>query len=84
MVTWRPSAEQRLAQLWTAGPDRAAITAAANTIDRELADDPDIKGEAREGQTRLLVEAPLAVYYDVKEPDRLVIVWDVWRWGPTP
>jgi len=84
MVIWLPSAEQRLAQLWTTGPDRAAITAAANAIDRTLAADPDTQGEARAGQTRILIEEPLAVYFKVNEQDRRVTVWDVWRWRTTP
>ena len=79
-VLWRPSAEQRLAELWVAGPDRAAVAAAANAIDRTLANDPDTKGEARSGSTRILVEDPLAVYFRVSEPDRLVTVRAVWRW----
>ena len=83
-VLWRPSAEQRLAELWLAGPERAAIAAAANAIDRALAADPDTKGEARAGSTRVLVEDPLAVYFQVSEPDRLVTVWAVWRWRAAP
>ena len=47
-------------------------------------DDPDTKGEARSGPTRLLVEDPLAVYFKVNEPDRLVTVRAVWRWRTTP
>jgi hypothetical protein len=66
-VIWKPSAEQRLAQLWITGPDRAAITAAANAIDRTIANNPDTQGEARAGVTRILIEEPLAVYFKVNK-----------------
>ena len=44
-VVWRPAAQQALARLWTAGPDRADIAAASNAIDRALKYDPSTKGE---------------------------------------
>jgi hypothetical protein len=78
-VVWRPDAEQRLADLWMAAPDRAVVTRAANRIDARLGNDPQLAGEAREGMTRILIEPPLAIYFDVSEPDRLVTVWAVWR-----
>jgi hypothetical protein len=79
-VVWQPAAEQRLADIWMAAPDRAEVTRAANRIDARLAQDPQLVGEARDGTTRILVESPLAVYFDVNEPDRLVSVWAVWRY----
>jgi hypothetical protein len=72
-------AEGRLADLWTAGPDRAAVTAAADTIDSMLARRPRDLGESRPGGTRILIEKPLAVLYEVVEDDRRVYVLDVWR-----
>jgi plasmid stabilization system protein ParE len=78
-VVWLPSALRQLAHLWNNGPDRAAITAAANAIDYELAHDPESKGESRSGGTRILPIPPLAVYFDVREQDRLVSVSAVWR-----
>ena len=39
-VAWDPDAEQNLAELWLAAPDRAALTAAAAWVDRLLASDP--------------------------------------------
>ena len=79
-VVWRPVAEQRLADIWIAAPDRGAVTKAASRIDTWLAKDPLLVGEARESATRILVEPPLAIYFDVSEPDRLVTVWAVWRY----
>lgn len=83
-VVWQPSAERRLTELWNNGPDRAAITVAANAIDQMLASNPLSVGEARDGNRRIVVVPPLAVYYTVSEPDRLVSVFDVWRWGKAP
>jgi hypothetical protein len=79
-----PPAVRQLAHLWNVGPDRAAITAAANAIDYQLAHDPTAKGEAKSGKTCLLVIPPLAVYFDVEEQDCLVSVWAVWRWKKQP
>lgn len=39
-VTWRPSAERDLADLWNAAPDRAEVTRAADAIDAALARGP--------------------------------------------
>jgi plasmid stabilization system protein ParE len=79
-VVWVPSAERDLADLWNKAPDRAAVTAAADTIDALLGRDPLAQGEAREGARRLLFVEPLAVYYDVNAADRRVTVHAVWRW----
>jgi plasmid stabilization system protein ParE len=79
-VVWERAAEQKLADIWVAAADRAAVTQAANTIDARLRKDPNTAGESRQGVTRILVEPPLAVYFDVSDPDRLVTVWAVWRY----
>ncbi|MCI0461372.1 MAG: hypothetical protein L0Z62_30860 [Gemmataceae bacterium] len=80
MVDWVPSAERDLADIWNNAPDRADVTAAANTIDTLLARDPLGEGEAREGSLRILFIEPLAVYYNVDEGDCRVTVHAVWRW----
>ena len=82
-VTWRPSAEQHLAQLWLNAIDRNAMTIAANTIDADLAQDPLAVGESRSGATRIYIVSPLAVYYTVDVASHQVAVWAVWcRRGP--
>jgi hypothetical protein len=78
-VVWRPVAEGWLADLWTAGPDRTAVTSAADGIDTLLAINPWDIGESRAGTTRILIEEPLAVLYEIVEDDRRVYVMDVWR-----
>jgi hypothetical protein len=62
------------------GRDKSQLTASADGIDRELAKNPLDVGEAREGTSRILILAPLAVEYDVIMDDHKVIVWHVWRW----
>jgi hypothetical protein len=78
-VGWKPSAEQELARLWMNAPDRGAVESAANRIDALLGSDPDAYGESRSGRTRILIAPPLAVFYEVSEPDRFVDVMKVWR-----
>lgn len=79
-VVWRPSAEQELARLWNTATNRAEVVAAADKIDAALAREPLSFGESRGGATRLVLVAPLAALYDVDEPNRLVTVWNLWRW----
>ena len=80
-VVWQPAADDRLAELWNAGPDRAAIAQAADQIEWLLRRDPLRQGEQRDGNIRVLIVRPLAVGYNVSEPDCLVSVFAVWRWG---
>lgn len=79
MVVWIRSAKLRLAELWIAAADRAEVTRAADAIDAMLRKDPLNVGESRQGERRVLIEPPLAVYYDVSIPDRRVFVRAVWR-----
>jgi hypothetical protein len=68
-VVWKPSALDDLASLWTA----------ADRIDGELLNDPAAQGESRPGNRRILFVLPLAVVFDVNEPDRVVNVLSVHR-----
>lgn len=81
-VVWKPAAQRTLAQLWTAGPDRRAITAAANRIDALLKRDPLSLGESRSGGVRVFFEPPLMVEFKVREADCLVEVLRVKRTPP--
>jgi hypothetical protein len=78
-VVWRPIAEGRLADLWTAGPDRGEVATAANTIDATLGRKPRESSESRPGGTRILIERPLAVLFEIVEDNRRIYVLDVWR-----
>lgn len=82
-VTYRKIALDELAKLWMSWPDRGVIAAASDTIDHELAVDPDRKGRPF-GSTgaRLFVAAPLAVLFTVSVDDRLVRIWQVGIYDP--
>jgi plasmid stabilization system protein ParE len=77
-VVWHPSAERELAEIWLRAVDRAAVSDAANTIDRLLTSDPLAHGEEFYGE-RLFVVLPLAVTYTVSEHDRIVQILQVWH-----
>ncbi len=76
-VTWKPSVKQRLAEIWVTAPDRNAVTAAADSIDGLLRENPLDLGESRSGNARILVLSPLAVVYEVLPEDRLVQVLSI-------
>jgi hypothetical protein len=78
-VTWLPTADQALIDIWISAPDRAAVTAAADQIDADLTADPLNAGESRGGDTRIHIVSPLAVYFDVDDVQHEVSVWAVWR-----
>ncbi len=68
-----------LADLWTKGPDRNAITTAANRIDEQLSYDPHNQGESRDGRFRILFEPPLVVDYEIDDAKREVKVLRIRR-----
>jgi hypothetical protein len=80
-VVWKQVPEDKLASLWTeaAPEDRQAISAAADTIDRELRTDPRSLGESRSGNERTFICSPLAVLFEVHPQDYRVVVFKVWR-----
>ncbi len=73
-VVWSSPALDQLAQLWLEAGERSAVNAAAQAIDRQLAADPDAKGEAVHEGLRAVVEPPLYALYTDSEPDRMVRV----------
>ena len=78
-VVWGPDAEKRLANLWLSATDQQAVADAADAIDAALSRNPLSAGESRVGATRILIESPLGVYFDVSATDKTVVVWMVWR-----
>ncbi len=80
-VVWIPSALNELADLWNHAPGRQEITDAADAIDAILRADPYAASESREGNLRILFVPPLAVLFDVSDPDCLVTVRALWRPG---
>jgi hypothetical protein len=81
-VAWLPSALLDLADIWNNAADRRAVTEAADTIDDWLIRDPLGQGEGREGTMRILFNKPLAISYGVDTVNRMVYVWEVWRYPP--
>lgn len=73
-VVWVQSALDELAELWTSAPDRNAVTAAADAIDRELRDDASGKGRVLSEGLRALARPPLHVIFAVREDDRIAEV----------
>ena len=78
-VLWVRRAESKLAQIWNEAADRIEITDAANSIDAELAEDPEDCGESRPNGLRIHIVSPLAITFHVEADDRIVRVHDVWR-----
>lgn len=74
IVDWLPTADGKLVDYWANSLNRKQITDTANRIDDLLARDPLGVGEPYYGTMRVLIEAPLAVYYDVHESEHRVYV----------
>ena len=78
-VTWLAMAEQDLATVWLAEPDRTAVALAAHRFDDRLGDDPLRFGESRRSSVhRVGFDPPLGVEFEVIEDDKKVIVQAVW------
>jgi mRNA-degrading endonuclease RelE of RelBE toxin-antitoxin system len=76
-VTWLPSIERRLTEIWLGSSDRAAITKAADEIDRQLRRDPHQAGLKFDDEIWQVVFGRLAVLYSISDDDAQVKVIDV-------
>lgn len=78
-VLWEKAALNELTALWLRADSvtRKSITAAVAVIDDRLKLDADTEGESRDGTQRLSFVPPLAVLFQVSEPDRSVTVLQV-------
>jgi plasmid stabilization system protein ParE len=79
-VVYSRSAQDHLTNVWLDAVDPRAVADAADNIDRILATTPLEAGESRGGNSRILVERPLTVLYDVYPDDALVEVFAVFYW----
>jgi hypothetical protein len=77
-VVWAEPAQQQLATVWLASPDRNAVARASHEIDLTLREDPDAVGRRRFDSVRQFLRPPLGVDFEVNENDRLVTVLAVW------
>ena len=76
-VVWKALAEEQLAEIWLASEDRNAVSRTARELEEQLRQRPLEVGESRDGATRVVMQPPLAVHFDVFEDDRLVVVLSV-------
>lgn len=76
-VTATSKAESDLANLWLQASDRAAVAAAADTIDKLLRDDATERGGAATLGLRQLIVAPLIAEFSIEEEDRKVTIWSI-------
>lgn len=67
-------AQDDIAEHWINASDRAAVAAASDHIDRELAVDPMLKGRVLQEGLRVFDALPLRAIYEVIADDRKVIV----------
>jgi hypothetical protein len=81
MVTFDDAATDELATIWLNAADRKAVTKAAAALERELRDDPDVKGKPHFGG-RAIRQNPLTFYYDLIPDDCLVRVTQVLSRNP--
>jgi hypothetical protein len=77
-VDWHPRAEAELTRIWLNEPLSQLISLAANRIDQQLTEHPAEVGESRPNGRRILLDAPLGIYYRFYEEDRRVLVLKVW------
>ena len=75
-VVWNPTAIDELGEIWLSATNRDDVSLDADTIDRHLADDAQLKGRTLE-MDRLLVLSTLAVKFNVSEADRLVRILQI-------
>jgi plasmid stabilization system protein ParE len=80
-VVWKPSAEAKLAQIWTEAHNRNAVAQAADAIDRSLQFNAESQGESRTGNIRITWVQPLAIHFQVEKEDCMVYVLKVWYTG---
>jgi hypothetical protein len=79
-VIYRSPAQDELASIWLNAANPQEVARTADEIDRLLANNPMHVGESRERNTRIIVERPLTVLYDVFTGDALVEVFAVYYW----
>jgi hypothetical protein len=84
IVQWEPEAEQELARLWLAAADRDAMTQATHRIDHRLARDPEKEGEELSEGLYLLLEGPLAAFFEIHADQNTVIGTQVTLASPPP
>jgi hypothetical protein len=78
ILNWDQTAEDELARIWNAAPDKQAVADAADLLDQRLRLAPDHYGQDF-GTFRMYTITPLTVVFQVCLVNRAVRVLDVWR-----
>ena len=78
-VNWKPSARDRITEIWIDATDRGQITRATDIIDEALRTNPETFGESRSGNLRIAFVLPLAVMFEVFNDDLRVDVLAILR-----
>lgn len=77
-VVWAPAAEKELAAIWLAAKDRDRLTAMASVLESLLRVAPQLLGESRDDNRRIILHGGLAIVYEVVLEDRLVRILALW------
>jgi plasmid stabilization system protein ParE len=73
-VLWTKVAKEQLAEIWTTSDHRRHVAVAANAVDVLLGRMPQLQGESREDDRRVMFEWPLVDYFRIDEDGKRVIV----------
>jgi len=74
-----PEAEAELATIWMGETDRDRVSAAANSADRLLGENPLQDSVELSEQLRRRDFPPLRFYFEVREEDRIVVISSISR-----
>lgn len=82
-IEWLETALNELTSIWLkSGPTtRRAVTVAVRQIEHALSIHPEEEGESRTEGRRILFAEPLAVVFEVDEPNRQATIVTVWHFG---
>lgn len=80
-LTWKQSASDELATLWLDAPpeSRDKFRQVVDDIERALIRDPLSIGESRDEHTRIVVEPPVVMLFEISLEDRKACVLAI-RW----
>lgn len=83
-VVWSERALNELAEIWMRSEtsQRQALTRASHAADQRLRDDPFGSSESREGDVRVMFEAPMGFTFKVDQDAGTVLVGHVWYYAP--
>jgi hypothetical protein len=73
-IDWRRTALEELADAWTVAPNRNAVTAAFDAIERKLSENPQGNAGGCVERLYFLAEPPLRVGFTIDETSRTVTV----------